>query len=116
MMHGSFLIKARPIGGLRMIDGVEADDKIIAVLIDDVAYGHIKDIADCPAGLVDRLKHYFLTYKQLPNENYRRVQIAEVYDANEAKEVIMRSMNDYRAKYGGPENRLSELKRLLSEK
>jgi inorganic pyrophosphatase len=115
MMHGSFLIKARPIGGLRMIDGVEADDKIIAVLIDDVAYGHIKDIADCPTGLVDRLKHYFLAYKQLPNENYRRVQIAEVYDAIEAKEVIKRSMDDYKAKYGEPENRLSELKKLLSE-
>lgn len=116
MMHGSFLIKARPIGGLRMIDGIEADDKIIAVLVDDVAYGHIKDIRDCPRGLVDRLKHYFLTYKQLPNENYRQVQIAEAYDADEAKEVIRRSMDDYRAKYGEPENRLSELKNLLSER
>lgn len=113
MMHGSFLVKACPIGGLRMIDGVEADDKIIAVLVDDVAYGHIKNIEDCPPGLVDRLKHYFLTYKQLPNENYRRVQIAEVYDSNEAQEVIKRSMNDYRARYGEPENRLSELKKLL---
>ena len=31
-----------------------------------MAYGHIKDITECPPGLVDRLKHYFLTYKQLP--------------------------------------------------
>lgn len=116
MMHGSFLVKARPIGGLRMIDGVEADDKIIAVLVDDVAFGHINDIKECPPGLVDRLKHYFLTYKQLPNENYRRVQIAEVYDAKEAEEVIHRSMNDYKEKYGEPEDRLSDLKKLLSEK
>jgi inorganic pyrophosphatase len=113
MAHGNFIVRARPIGGLRMIDGVEADDKIIAVLIDDVAFGHINDISECPKGLVDRLRHYFLTYKQLPNENYRRVQIPEVYNRDEAQEVIRRSMTDYRAKYGEPENRLSELKRLL---
>jgi len=113
--HGNFIVRARPIGGLRMIDGVEADDKIIAVLVDDVAYGHITNIDECPQGLVDRLRHYFLSYKQLPNENYRRVQIAEVYDCNEAKEVIKRSMNDYRDKYGEPENRLSELRKLISE-
>src|SRR5882724_3946998 len=37
--HGNLLATVRPIGGLRMIDGNEADDKIIAVLHDDVAYG-----------------------------------------------------------------------------
>ncbi len=113
--HGNFIVRARPIGGLRMIDGVEADDKIIAVLVDDVAYGHINNVDECPQGLVDRLRHYFLSYKQLPNENYRRVQIAEVYDCEEAKEVIKRSMTDYRDKYGEPENRLGQLRKLLAE-
>ncbi|HEX5707866.1 MAG TPA: inorganic pyrophosphatase, partial [Pyrinomonadaceae bacterium] len=60
--HGDLFIRARPVGGLRMIDAVEADDKIVAVLHDDVAFGHIEDIAEVPAGLVDRLRHYFLTY------------------------------------------------------
>src|SRR5688500_9833549 len=54
--HGDFFVRAVPIGGLRMIDGMEADDKIIAVLESDVAYGLFKQIADCPAVLVDRLK------------------------------------------------------------
>jgi inorganic pyrophosphatase len=102
--HGNFFVRARPIGGLRMIDGVEADDKIIAVLADDVAYGHIREIAECPWGLVDRLKHYFLTYKQLPSEAPRRVEIAEVYGRAEAIEVINRA----------PEERVSELRRLLT--
>jgi inorganic pyrophosphatase len=35
--HGSFFVRARPIGGLRMIDGEQADDKIIAVLEGDIA-------------------------------------------------------------------------------
>jgi inorganic pyrophosphatase len=112
--HGDFFVRAVPIGGLRMIDGQEADDKIIAVLESDVAYGHIREIAECPQGLVDRLKHYFLTYKQLPNEAPRRVEIADVYDRSEAIEVIGRSFDDYRTRYGAPETRVSELRRLLA--
>src|SRR5918911_3332282 len=108
--HGDFFVRAAPIGGLRMIDGQEADDKIIAVLESDVAYGHFKDINDCPKGLIDRLKHYFLSYKQLPNEAPRRVEIADVYDRAEAMEVIERSLCDYRARYGAPENRVDELR------
>ena len=77
--HGSFFLHARPIGGLRMIDGQQADDKIIAVLESDLAYGLIENIDEVPAGLVDRLRHYFLSYKQLPNEEHKRVEIADVY-------------------------------------
>lgn len=113
--HGSFLLKAKPIGGLRMIDGHQADDKIIAVLDSDVAYGHIEDISGCPSGLVDRLKHYFLSYKQLPGEAPRRVEISDVYDRAEAFDVIARSMRDYRAQFGDPEKRMSQLRQLLSE-
>ena len=111
--HGDFFVRAQPIGGLRMIDGTEADDKIIAVLESDVAYGHFKDIHDCPQGLIDRLKHYFLSYKQLPNEAPRRVEIAEVYDRAEAIDVLERSLRDYREIYGAPEKRINELRRLL---
>jgi inorganic pyrophosphatase len=113
LAHGNFIVRARPIGGLRMIDGVEADDKIIAVMVDDIAYGQIQDISECPKGLVDRLKHYFLSYKQLPNEGYRKVQIPEVYDRAEAIGVIRRSFDDYHNKYGAPAERTGELRRLL---
>jgi inorganic pyrophosphatase len=113
--HGDFLLRAVAIGGLRMIDGMEADDKIIAVLEADVAYGHFKDIQDCPPGLIDRLKHYFLSYKQLPGDAPRRVQIADVYNRAEALDVIERSLGDYRERYGAPEERVSELRRLLNQ-
>lgn len=111
--HGDFIVRAVPIGGFRMIDGDEADDKIIAVLESDVSYGHIENIADAPPGLIDRLKHYFLTYKQLPEEQNRRVEIAEVYDRAGASAVILRSIEDYRATYGAPETRIEELRRAL---
>ena len=113
MAHGNFLLSAKPIGGLRMIDKQEADDKIIAVLFDDAAFGHINDITECPRGLIERLQHYFLTYKQLPSEMPRRVDITHVYGRDEAFEVINRSQIDYKQKFGNPESRVEEFKRLL---
>jgi inorganic pyrophosphatase len=107
--HGDVLLRARPIGGLRMLDGDEADDKIVAVLENDLAFGTLYDIADCPAGLVERLRHYFLTYKQLPGEPLRSVSIAEVYDRVEAVEVIRRSLDDYKAEFGDPAAALAKL-------
>lgn len=111
--QGNFFVRAKPIGGFRMIDGVEADDKIIAVLESDVAFGDVSELTDVPRGLVDRLRHYFLSYKQLPSEAPRRVEIAEVYGRAEAFEAINRSILDYRERYGEPENRIRELRRLL---
>ena len=64
--HGDIILCAIPIGGLRMIDGNEADDKIVAVLEGDAVYGGWREIAESPPALIDRLRHYFLTYKQVP--------------------------------------------------
>ncbi|MCA1601885.1 MAG: inorganic diphosphatase [Acidobacteria bacterium] len=79
----------------------------------DVAYGHIEDIGGCPIGLVDRLKHYFLSYKQLPGAAPRRVEISDVYGRGEAFDVIERSMRDYRKTFGDPEKRISQLRKLV---
>jgi inorganic pyrophosphatase len=113
LMHGDVLLTAKPIGGLRMIDRNEADDKIIAVLMDDAAFGHLDDISKCPAGLIERLQHYFLSYKQLPTEPSRRVSITHVFGQDEAFEVIKRSQQDYRNKFGNPLERIELLQRLL---
>jgi inorganic pyrophosphatase len=112
--HGSFFVRAQPIGGLRMIDGEQADDKIIAVLEGDIAYGYIKDVDDYPPGLMDRLKHYFLSYKQFPGEAPRRVEIVSVYDRDEALDVIGRSLRDYEEQCGHPQKRMEELRKLMS--
>ena len=83
-----------------MIDGQQADDKIIAVLEADLAYGNIDSIGNLPSALVDRLKHYFLSYKQFPGEVSRKVSINDVYDREEALEVIRRSFKDYQNLFG----------------
>ena len=98
--HGDIVLPVVPIGGLRMIDGNEADDKIIAVMRTDAIYGHLRDIYECPAPLVERLKHYFLTYKDAPGTRKRETEITHVYGRDEAHEVITRTMADYEELYG----------------
>jgi inorganic pyrophosphatase len=94
--HGNILVPAIPIGGFRMIDKGEADDKIIAILKGDEVYQQWKDINDCPVSLIERLRHYFLTYKQMPGNNEpARCEITHVYGREEAHEVIRRSQKDY---------------------
>jgi inorganic pyrophosphatase len=97
--QGDILLESLPIGGLRMIDGNEADDKIIAVLKGDAVYGGIEDIHALPPLLVDRLRHYFLTYKQGPDRVDHAVEIAAVYGREEAYEAIRHSILDYDAAF-----------------
>jgi inorganic pyrophosphatase len=97
--RGDILLTAVPIGGLRMIDRNDVDDKIVAVLKDDAVYGVFRDITECSPGLIERLKHYFLTYKQSPEEGPRLVEITHVYSRAEAHDAIVRSFADYRQQF-----------------
>lgn len=99
ILRGDLVLSAYPIGGLRMLDGEEADDKIIAVLVDDYVYGGIRDITDCPEGLVERLRHYFLTYKDSPERDSSQTEIVGVYGVQEAYEVINLARLDYLDKF-----------------
>ncbi len=91
---GDIILEAIPIGGFRMIDKNEADDKIIAVMAKDEMYTSWKNIDDCPQVIVQRLKHYFLTYKNMPGTD-AVCEITHIYGKEEAHEVIKRSRMDY---------------------
>ncbi len=104
--HGDIIAEAIPVGGFRMIDGNQADDKIIAVLKEDIVYGEMKDINELPELVVKRLKHYFLTYKDMPGLD-ADCEITQVYNADEAKEVIRLSALDYDARFDSLRNALS---------
>ncbi len=95
----NILVHAIPIGGIRMIDGDEADDKIVAVMVNDGTFGDMRDISQCPKKLVERLRHYFLTYKQHPDAKDAACEIVNIYDRLEAAEVIRRAREDYLAHY-----------------
>ena len=82
-----------------MIDGGEADDKIIAVLEEDRFWAEVNNIDQIPEALVDRLHHYFETYKSTPSGD-ADVKIVEQYDAVRAKEVIAAAVEDYEDMFG----------------
>lgn len=67
ILPGAF-IRVRPVAVLPMIDGGEADEKILAVPIDavDATYAAIRDVTDVPAAELARIADFFRTYKNLP--------------------------------------------------
>lgn len=97
--RADIVLNARVVGGIQMIDGGEADDKIVAVLEGDNIWGHVQDIADLPDIKVERLQHYFSTYKLVPGKEVD-IKVDFVYGRDEALEVIKAAQKDYDTHYG----------------
>ena len=94
------VVSARVVGGLQMVDAGEADDKIIAVLLNDYVWGKVQEITELPVVLIDRLEHYFATYKLVPGKAVQ-VTIEQRYGREHALKVIEAAIEDYRQTYGG---------------
>ena len=82
-----------------MIDDGEADDKIIAILFNDYFWQSAHDLSDIPQVLIDRLLHYFSTYKLIPGKEDSTF-IAGVFGAEQAWKVVEASMKDYEDMFG----------------
>lgn len=82
-----------------MIDEGEADDKIISVLSNDQYYKDINDISDLPDIIIERLRHYFGTYKMIPGQKLD-VNVERVYGKEEAAKVIKAAIEDYDDMFG----------------
>lgn len=89
------VLTARVVGGIQMIDNEEADDKIIAVLQNDYFWDKAEDVTDLPPVLIERLSHYFSTYKLVADEK-PRIVLDEVYGQEHAFAVINAAIEDYR--------------------
>jgi len=96
--RSEIVLRARVVGGIQMIDDEEADDKIVAVLESDLFWGPIQDINALPQALLDRLTHYFATYKLIPGK-HTNVRIERTYEREHAEAVILASMEDYKETY-----------------
>ncbi|MBL7199654.1 MAG: inorganic pyrophosphatase [Anaerolineae bacterium] len=93
------ILDARVVGGIEMVDHGEADDKIVAVLENDSFWGDVTDISQLPAILVERLRHYFGTYKLVPGQE-PQFSIERVYDHEHAFRVVEAAIADYDAAFG----------------
>jgi inorganic pyrophosphatase len=98
--RGEVILQARVVGGLQAVDGGDADDKIIAVLENDAIYGDIYDVEDLPTVMVERMRHYFSTYKMLPGQP-NLMSVEGIFGHEHAYRVIQAAMQDYDETYGG---------------
>jgi inorganic pyrophosphatase len=100
LTRSEVILTARVIGGIQALDGGEADDKIIAVLDNDEFWKDAQDVEDLPAILVERLRHYFSTYKMMPGRASQMV-IENIYNHEYALQVVQAAIEDYDEAYGG---------------
>ena len=96
------VLSAKVIGGLQMIDAGQADDKIIAVLVQDPVWDELTDVSQLPGSLVERLRHYFLTYKLTPGAT-ANVRIQTIYRREQALRVIQAALDDYQETFSQAE-------------
>ena len=100
LARSEVIVNARVIGGLQAIDGGEADDKIVAVLDNDEFWQDAQDVSQLPSIMIERLRHYFITYKMTPHGE-SQMSIEKVYDREHALQVVAAAMADYDEAFGG---------------
>ncbi len=86
------LLEARPVGIMPMVDGGEADEKIIAVPAGDPRFKDVKDIKDVNQHTLKEISHFFVTYKQLQNKT---VEVGDFQGADAAKDAFDRALKLY---------------------
>lgn len=97
--RADILLTARVVGGLQMVDHGEADDKIVAVLLKDPVWGEVTELSELPPAFIDRLEHYFQTYKLRPGEP-SAVSIPRRFTRAAAFTVIEAALADYQTHFG----------------
>ncbi len=95
--RAEIVVPARVVGGIALLDDGEADDKIIAVLRSDPVFEYAKDLKHLPSTVVDRIVHYFGTYKMQFSHggNTNRIEVVDTYGVDHARRVVGASMVDY---------------------
>lgn len=96
--RGEVILRARVVGGMQMVDNGEADDKIIAVLDNDPFWREANDIKDVSPALLERIRHYFETYKLIYGQP-SKTTIEMIYGREHAFQVVRAALEDYTEEY-----------------
>ena len=87
------IMRAKPIGVMKMVDQGESDDKIVAVHADDPEYDHYKSIDELPPHRMTEVQRFFEDYKVLERKS---VVVEKFLGRNEALEIIRSAVELYR--------------------
>lgn len=90
------IVEAKVIGVMHMIDGNEADDKIIAVAAGDPSVHHINDISELPQYFISEMKNFFEDYKKLEKKH---TEVQEFKNKQAAIRIIQKAIEDYKQKF-----------------
>ena len=90
------LVRAYPIGVIKMVDNGRNDEKIIAIPYNDPNYNNYKDITDLPMHIFEEMRHFFSVYKNLEN---KETAVNEVLPRSEALRIINEAIDNYVNKF-----------------
>ncbi len=94
------VLSARVLGGIQLLDDGEADDKIVAVLTSDTVLDYAKDLTKLPKAVINRMVHYFGTYKMDIKDSSNSIEVVGTYGADHARAVVRAAMEDYDESFG----------------
>ncbi len=107
--RADIVVPARIVGGIQVLDGGEADDKIVALLASDQVFDYATNLKNLPKAVIDRIVHYFATYKMdITGNTKNAIEIVDIYDADHAKTVIEASIADYDEMFAVEDRRQGE--------
>ncbi len=95
-LHPGILVEARPVAVMRMIDGGEGDDKIIAVPKNDPRWEDVQDLSDVNKHTIKEIQHFFETYKTIDG---KKVEITGVEDKAAAQAAVIKGLGMYAEKF-----------------
>ena len=87
------LVRARPVAIMSMIDSGDADDKIIAVPVDDPRWNHTNDLKDINPHTLKEIEHFYSTYKKIQN---KEVKVEGFKGKKEAEDAFERGSKMYK--------------------
>lgn len=87
------LVQARPVAIMHMIDGGEADEKVIAVPVGDPRWAHVTDLENVNQHTLKEISHFFATYKQIQN---KVVEVGDFEGCAAAKAAFARGIEMYK--------------------
>ena len=95
VQRSEVIVPCRVVGGLQLLDRGEADDKIIAVLEGDLMWNEVTDMTQLPKILIERLVHYFATYKIVHGEKASTIRVQHIYGREYAAQIVTAAQADY---------------------